>query len=158
MGAIEGAISAYGDDGITVIGNEKPIGICGSGLIDIVAWLLEKKINSDGLMENDFIVVQANETGTGEVISLNQDDIRQVQLAKSAIASGVNILIKQSGLSFDQIDTLFLAGGFGNYINLESAVRIGLIPPALKNKIIPLGNTSGTGALTALKSMILLIN
>jgi len=153
MGAIEGAISAYGDGGITVIGNEKPIGICGSGLIDIVAWLLEKKINSDGLMENDFIVVQANESGTGEVISLNQDDIRQVQLAKSAIASGVNILIKQSGLSFDQIDSLFLAGGFGNYINLESAVRIGLIPPVLKNKIIPLGNTSGTGALTALKSV-----
>jgi len=62
-------------------------------------------------------------------------------------------LVKHSGLTFDKIDTLFLAGGFGNYINIESAMRIGLISPAMKDKIIPLGNTSGTGALTSLKSV-----
>jgi len=154
MGAIEGAISAYGNEGYTVIGNEKPIGLCGSGLIDIVAWLCENnKINSDGLLEHDFIIVPASESGTGQVISLTQTDVREVQLAKSAIASGVNILVKHSGLTFDKIDTLFLAGGFGNYINIESAMRIGLISPAMKDKIIPLGNTSGTGALTSLKSV-----
>ena len=153
MGAVEGAISAYGDEGYTVIGDEKPAGLCGSGLIDLVAWLFENKIiDSDGLLESDFTIVPASESGTGQVITFNQNDVREVQLAKSAIASGVNILIKQSGLSFDQVDTLFLAGGFGNYINIESAVRIGLIPPHLKDKIIPLGNTSGTGALAALKS------
>jgi uncharacterized 2Fe-2S/4Fe-4S cluster protein (DUF4445 family) len=154
MGAVDGAISAFGKEGFTVIGDEKPIGLCGSGLIDIVAWLGEnRKINSDGLLEHDFIIVPASESGTGQVISLSQTDVREVQLAKSAIASGVNILLKQSGLTFDQIDTLFLAGGFGNYINIESAVRIGLISPALKDKIISLGNTSGTGALAALKSV-----
>jgi uncharacterized 2Fe-2S/4Fe-4S cluster protein (DUF4445 family) len=56
-------------------------------------------------------------------------------------------------LTFDNIDTLFLAGGFGNYINIESAVKIGLLSPSLKDRIIPLGNTSGTGALAALKSI-----
>jgi uncharacterized 2Fe-2S/4Fe-4S cluster protein (DUF4445 family) len=154
VGAIDGAISVFGNEGYTVIGNEKPIGICGSGLIDIVAWLCENnKIDSDGLLKDDFIVVPASESGSGEVISLNQQDVREVQLAKSAISSGINILLKQSGLTFNQIDTLFLAGGFGNYINTESAVRIGLISSSLKTRIIPLGNTSGTGALAALKSV-----
>jgi len=154
MGAVEGAISAYGDEGYTVIGDEKPTGVCGSGLIDLVAWLCEKgKIDSDGLLQDDFIIVPAADSAKGEDISLKQADIREVQLAKSAISSGVNILLKQSGLKFDQLDTLFLAGGFGNYINTVSAVRIGLLPHQLKDRIIPLGNTSGTGALAALKSV-----
>jgi uncharacterized 2Fe-2S/4Fe-4S cluster protein (DUF4445 family) len=153
MGAVEGAISAYGDDGYTVIGNDKPAGLCGSGLIDLVAWLCENgKIDSDGLLDNDFIIVPASESGTGEAITFTQTDVREVQLAKSAIYSGVKLLLKQSGLTFDQVDTLFLAGGFGNYINIDSAMRIGLIPPPLKERIISLGNTSGTGALAALKS------
>lgn len=154
MGAVMGAISAYGKDGITVIGDEEPIGICGSGLIDIVAWLVENdEIDSDGLMEKDFTVVSSSGSGTGQAISITQTDIREVQLAKSAIASGVKILLKSAGLTFDHIDTLFLAGGFGNYINIESAVKIGLLSPSLNNRIIPLGNTSGTGALAALKSI-----
>jgi uncharacterized 2Fe-2S/4Fe-4S cluster protein (DUF4445 family) len=154
MGAVEGAISAYGSEGYTVIGNEKPVGICGSGLIDIVAWLLRNElIDSDGLLKNDFIIVPGSESETGKSISLTQTDIREVQLAKSAIASGVNILLKRSGLSPDKLDSLFLAGGFGNYINIESAMSLGLISPLFKNKIIPLGNTSGTGALEALKSI-----
>jgi len=154
MGAVEGAISAYGNEGYSVIGYEKPVGLCGSGLIDLVAWLCENgKIDPDGLLNRNFIIVPSSESGTGENISLNQTDIREVQLAKSAIASGVKILLKQSGLTFDHVDTLFLAGGFGNYINIDSAVRIGLIPHQLKERIIPLGNTSATGALAALKSI-----
>ncbi|MBK7713769.1 MAG: DUF4445 domain-containing protein [Bacteroidales bacterium] len=153
MGAVEGAISAYGDDGYIVLGDEKPAGLCGSGLIDLVAWLCEnKKIDSEGQLDHDFLIVPASVSGTGEDISLNQTDIREVQLAKSAIASGIRILLKQSGLTFDQLDLLFLAGGFGNYINIDSAIRIGMIPYQLKDRIIPLGNTSGTGALAALKS------
>lgn len=153
-GAIEGAISVYDKDGYSVIGNDKPIGICGSGLIDIVAWMYENKIiNSEGLLKTDFIVVPEAESGTGQNISITQNDIREVQLAKSAIASGIKLLLKQSGLSFNQIDTLFLAGGFGNYINTESAITIGLISSEMRNKIIPLGNTSGTGAVMALKSI-----
>ena len=154
MGAVEGAISAFSNEGYTVIGDEKPAGICGSGLIDIVAFLCENdRIDSDGRLKNDYIIATTVETGTEHSVYLNQDDIREVQLAKSALASGIKILIKQAGLSFDQIDTLFLAGGFGNYINTESAIRIGLLPSEMKDKIIPLGNTSGTGAIMALKSV-----
>lgn len=153
MGAIEGAVSAFGGSGLTVIGDEIPSGICGSGLIDIVAWLLEKgELNADGQLNADYVVVPETGTSTGKKISITQDDIREVQLAKSAIASGVRILVKQAGMSFDQLDALFLAGGFGNYINIENAVRIGLLPAEMKDKIIPLGNTSGTGAILALKS------
>jgi uncharacterized 2Fe-2S/4Fe-4S cluster protein (DUF4445 family) len=154
MGAVEGAISAYGNDGYSVIGNEKPAGLCGSGLIDLAAWLCTNSIiDQDGLMKDEFEIVSASESATGQPILLNQSDVREVQLAKSAILSGIKILLKQSGLTFDNIDVLFLAGGFGNYINIDSAIRIGLIPPEMKERIIPLGNTSGTGALAALKSV-----
>lgn len=154
MGAVEGAISAFSNDGYTVIGDEKPVGICGSGLIDIVAFLCDKGlIDTEGRLEKDYIIVPATQTDTEHAVYLTQDDVREVQLAKSAIASGIKILIKQAGISFDQIDTLFLAGGFGNYINTESAMRIGLLPSEMKEKIIPLGNTSGTGAILALKSV-----
>ncbi len=154
MGAVEGAISAFCENEITVIGDEIPAGICGSGLIDIIAFLAEKGLlNSDGQLKADYLVVPETRTSSGKAISITQDDIREVQLAKSAIASGVKILLKQAGITFDQIDALFLAGGFGNYINTESAVRIGLLPSEMKEKIIPLGNTSGTGAILALKSV-----
>jgi uncharacterized 2Fe-2S/4Fe-4S cluster protein (DUF4445 family) len=154
MGAVDGAISAYSNEGYTVIGSEKPAGICGSGLIDIVAWLLDKgTIDSEGLLIEDFTIVPASETGSGREIVFTRNDVREVQLAKSAIISGVRILVKQSGLNFGDIDVLFLAGGFGNYINIPGAIRIGLLPFQMEDRIIPLGNTSGTGALAALKSV-----
>ena len=154
MGAVTGAIAAFGDNGITVIGDEKPSGICGSGLIDIIAWLLDnKKLNQEGLLTEDYVIVPSGKSGTGSPISITQNDIREVQLAKSAIASGLKILLKQAGMKFEDIDALFLAGGFGNYINTESAIKMGLLPEKMKDKIIPLGNTSGTGAILALKSV-----
>jgi uncharacterized 2Fe-2S/4Fe-4S cluster protein (DUF4445 family) len=153
MGAVAGAISAFSSKGYTVIGDEKPAGICGSGLIDLVAFLLDTgRIDKEGRMKEDYTVA-ATGTGSGETVYLNQDDIREVQLAKSAIASGIKILMKQAGMNFENIDTLFLAGGFGNYINTDNAIRIGLLPAEMKDKIIPLGNTSGTGAILALKSV-----
>ncbi|HOW40311.1 MAG TPA: ASKHA domain-containing protein [Bacteroidales bacterium] len=154
MGAVTGAISAFGDNGITVIGDEKPTGICGSGLIDIVAWLLgNDKLNNEGQLKEDYVVVPESKSGTGTAITITQNDIREVQLAKSAIASGLKILLKQAGMSYEELDALFLAGGFGNYINTGSAIRIGLLPEKMRDKIITLGNTSGTGAILALKSV-----
>lgn len=153
MGAMEGAISTYNSNEYSVIGDGSPTGICGSGLIDIVAHLVKSNlVTGDGLLEEEFIVVPADKSENGQNISITQQDIREVQLAKSAIAAGVNILVKEAGLSFDDIDTVYLAGGFGNYINKESAMKIGLISPEFKNKVIALGNTSGTGAVLALKS------
>ncbi len=145
MGGVEGAISAFDGHDLKVIGDVPPAGICGSGLIDLVAHMLEQGIvDPDGLIQEDYLVADS--------ISITQQDIREVQLAKSAIAAGVNVLLHRAGMGFDVIDALFLAGGFGNYINPENAMKIGLISPLLAGKIIPLGNASGSGALLALKS------
>ncbi len=154
LGAVVGAISTFEKGKFSVIGDETPIGICGSGLIDVVAYMVEEGlVNSDGLLEKDFELVPASKSDNGYPISITQSDIREVQLAKSAIAAGVNILMKNAGVRHQDIDAVFLAGGFGNYINKESAMKIGLISPEFKDKIISLGNTSGTGAVLALRSI-----
>ncbi len=153
MGAAEGAISEYNGIAYKVIGNAPPVGICGSGLIDIVAQMLDDGlIDNEGLMEEDFVIVPAGQTGHGSDIIITQQDIREVQLAKAAIAAGVKILLKEAGLKYEEVSKVFLAGGFGNYINPESAMKIGLIAPEFKDRIIPLGNTSGAGAVLAVKS------
>ena len=155
MTAVEGAISTYSVEGYSVIGDVPPAGLCGSGLIDVIAYMVEHSlVKPDGLIERDFVIANKEETGTNESIVINQQDIREVQLAKSAIAAGVNILLDKAGLTHDQLDAVFLAGGFGNHINTQSAITIGLLDPLFRDKIISLGNTSGTGALLALKSTL----
>jgi len=137
---------------LNIIGNAVPAGLCGSGLIDVVAHLVENRlIESDGLLSEDFVIVPEI-SGKKEIV-LTQQDIREVQLAKSAIMAGVKVLLKKASLTFDDLDALFLAGGFGNYIDLASAIKIGMLPKEMENKTISLGNTSGTGALLALKSL-----
>ena len=154
MSAIEGAISIFNEREYNVIGNYPPAGVCGSGLIDVVAHLVKtKKVSNDGLLEEDFIIVPEEESGTSKDIILTQQDIREVQLAKSAIMAGANVLLRNASLTFDDLDALFLAGGFGNYIDTENAITIGMLPSEMKDRIISLGNTSGTGALLALKSL-----
>ncbi len=155
MGALAGAISFYDSpDSYQTIGEEKALGICGSGLIDLVASLLKTGIiRDDGYMAGNFIIVPFQQSGTSNDIYLTPNDIRELQLAKSAISAGINILIQKAGLSFKDLDALYLAGGFGNYIRTESAVAIGLIPEELANKVIAVGNTSGTGSMLSLKSV-----
>ncbi|MDA3824236.1 MAG: ASKHA domain-containing protein [Bacteroidales bacterium] len=154
MGAFAGALASYSaDKTFTTIANEPVAGICGSGLIDIVSYMVKNKlVAEDGLLKEDFVIV--GDVNSNRTITITQQDIREVQLAKAAIMAGINIMIKTAGLEMSQIDALFLAGGFGNYINTESAIAIGLLPEALKDKIIPIGNTSGTGATLALKSQM----
>jgi uncharacterized 2Fe-2S/4Fe-4S cluster protein (DUF4445 family) len=155
MGAVQGAIKSYNGPGnYKTIGDSKPLGICGSGLIDVVAALIETgHIKSDGYMESNFVIVSPAESGTPGGIYLTPRDVREIQLAKSAIVSGINILVQLAGLSINEIDALYLAGGFGNYVDTESAVKTGIIPSGLREKIIPVGNTSGTGALLSVKSV-----
>jgi len=155
MTAVEGAISSFGEEGYSVIGDILPTGLCGSGLIDVIAFMVEHKlVNTEGLIEEEFVISKKENSGINEDIVINQQDIREVQLAKSAIAAGINILLNKAGLTHDQLDAVFLAGGFGNHINTQSAVTIGLLSPLFKDKIISLGNTSGTGALLSLKSVL----
>ena len=155
-----------------VIGNVPPIGICGSGLIDIVAELLRKGvIDKTGKLlstreytdkyGDTFLAERIVEDGQGrrlilvsmergEDIVLTQKDIREVQLAKAAISAGITILLKKAGLAAKDLERIYLAGAFGSFIDRESAVAIGLLPNVSLEKIIPVGNAASAGALMAL--------
>ncbi len=148
MAAVNGAIASFSEpENYKVIGNCRPSGVCGSGIIDIVAFMLKNGlIDETGLLKGKFIV------GQDEQLQITQQDIREIQLAKSAIYSGIKILMKYADLSFSDIDALFLAGGFGNYINIDSGIEIGLLPDEMRGKIFPVGNSAGIGALQFLKS------
>ncbi len=148
MGAVNGAISGFkSQNDYQVIGNSESRGICGSGIVDIAAYLIMNDfVDETGLLKETFVIHSEN------TIQVTQQDIREIQLSKSAIYSGIKILINMAGLSFSDIYALYLAGGFGNYININSAIQIGLLPYELGNKIYPVGNSAVIGALQYLKS------
>lgn len=153
MPAVKGAVSGYTEAGYQTIANAPPVGLCGSGLLDVISVLLDAgEISPTGEMEKDFILAQSNESGSGENVVLTPADVRELQLAKAAVAAGISILLKFAGIEAKSVDAVYLAGGFGNYIKKESAIRCGLLDESYREKIIPIGNASGTGALTALKS------
>ena len=148
--AVEGAISSYINGEISTIAHQEPEGICGSGLIDITAYMLMKRlITSDGKIKQPYIVYGDD---IKNIISINQKDIREIQLAKAAIAAGINIILRRSGYNYSDVDKLVIAGGFGNYLDPANAVKIGLLPYQLENKVLQVGNAAGTGAVLALKS------
>ncbi len=153
MGAFDGAISVYSAGTYSTVGNEKPIGICGSGLIDIIAYLLDQGvIASDGLLSEDYVLADADASGNGAKVVLSPLDVREVQLAKSAIFSGIKLMLQSLDVAIEDVDVVYLAGGFGNYLNPQSAIAIGLLAPEFNNKIITVGNTSGSGAVLHLQS------
>ncbi len=124
-----------------VIGNEAPRGICGSGLIDAVAVLRQNLwMDEWGGLPDDKVSVPL----MGEV-EIYQKDIREFQLAKAAVAAGMQILQNYLDISADDVDQLYIAGGFGNYINIGHAVKLGLLE-FKKDKIVKMGNTALIGA------------
>ena len=144
-GAIDHARVENGEIVYTTIGGGEATGICGSGLIDLTAALLERgDITPMGRMTGDVRL--------SERVYLARSDIRDVQLAKAAIASGIRILAEQAGAALADIEKVYLAGGFGNFIGLDSACRIGLLPAALRAKIVPVGNAAGSGSVRLLVS------
>jgi uncharacterized 2Fe-2S/4Fe-4S cluster protein (DUF4445 family) len=143
-GAVDGAIDrVWADDGrlrCHAIGGGAARSICGSGLVDAVATLLELElIDETGRMDGP-------EVALAEGVALTQRDVREVQLAKGAIAAGIDILMKEMGVKEKDIAHLYLAGGFGNYIDRRSACAIGLLPPELLDRVTPIGNAAGAGA------------
>ena len=143
------------------IGGVKPLGICGSAMIDIVAEMFKHKIiNQHGRFnsniktkrirknnnETEFIIAWGNETATGKELTVTQKDINEIQLAKAAIYTGCSILMKRKNVGVEDIDRVFIAGAFGNYISPENAKVIGLIPDVPIEKIKFVGNTAVTGA------------
>jgi uncharacterized 2Fe-2S/4Fe-4S cluster protein (DUF4445 family) len=159
---------------VHTIGEAAAQGICGSGLIDLVAGLLDASvIDWTGLIdlerrpslspalrermrmqgeERQVVVLRRGEAGATQDIVLTQDDVRQVQLAKGAIASGVAMLQHVAGVPLEAVTELMLAGGFGNYLSIRSALRIGLIPPVPEPRVRYVGNAAALGAQLCLVS------
>jgi len=178
VGGIKGAIDSaiFGDElELTTIGGGKAIGICGSGIVDIVAGMLEKGIidetgriasgseakslpkgYAERLKEIDgvksFLLYDSDECEAGMDIAITQKDIRELQNAKAAIAAGIKTLAKHAGIRLEDVEKVYLAGGFGNYINIESALTIGLLPRELKGRVEAVGNSAGAGASAGLLS------
>lgn len=152
MGSIEGAISKIkqvdNEFIVETIGGASPIGVCGTGVIDLVAeGLINDWIDSTGALtsyyKNKDVFITKDSNGKG--ITFTQKDIREIQLAKAAIRAGLEIIIQQYGCTYDEIDTVYLAGGFGTYVDLNNIIKIGIIPTELKDRIKAVGNTSLSG-------------
>ncbi|MBQ2954310.1 MAG: DUF4445 domain-containing protein [Clostridia bacterium] len=143
-GSIPGAIDrVWVEDGglrIHTIGGKKPVGLCGSGLVDAVAALLEMEIiDETGAMDDESCEL-------AEGVALTQRDIRALQLAKAAIAAGMDSLLHAAGCPESAVAALYLAGGFGSHLNAGSAARIGLIPTGLAGRVRVIGNAALDGA------------
>jgi uncharacterized 2Fe-2S/4Fe-4S cluster protein (DUF4445 family) len=176
MRAADGAIEAVeitgdGDLKLTVIGDTDPAGLCGSGLVDAVAALAEAGlIDESGRFAKDappeladrltaigkervFVLHWSADRDPASSVYLSQRDVRELQFAKAAIATGWRILLEEAGLTIEDIKQVLLAGSFGSYLNAKSAIRIGLVPDVGPRRIIAAGNVAGEGAKMALLSI-----
>ncbi len=146
-----------------MIGNAQPVGICGSGMIDAIsefffAGIIDQKgkftrdLNTDRIRieeEGPEFVLHHGET---KDIVLTEVDIENILRAKAAIYAGMSVLLKEVGLSLDIVERIYIAGGFGNYLNVEKAIMIGMLPDMPKEKFSFIGNTSIAGAYLCLLS------
>ena len=140
VGAVDHVMLENGEITYHVIGETEAEGLCGSGLLDLVAVLLETEIlDESGYLEGKAFRLCEN-------VVLTQKDVREVQLAKAAIRAGIELLAQKMGVRVEDIQKVYLAGAFGNYLNPASACRIGMIPPVLEDRIVPIGNAAGEGA------------
>ncbi len=171
MRATEGAIYKYSIDEeqvfFHVIGNVDPKGICGTGLIDAIAEMCrvgiidetgrilapDQFVGAESLKKRiiasnknyDFVLVNEAE-GAKQLLKIKQQDVRELQLAKGAVAAGVEILMKELGITLEQIHEVLIAGAFGSYLNKFNALQIGLLPAILPEKIKFVGNAASMGA------------
>jgi uncharacterized 2Fe-2S/4Fe-4S cluster protein (DUF4445 family) len=165
-GAIE-AVTIEGDRAaIRVIGDAVPVGICGSGIVDGIAELHRTgRIDhrgrfvktAPGVVPGDhgleFQLVAPEASGHGREIAITQNDVNEIQLAKGAIAAGIEILLESTGTPREDVDEVIVAGAFGTFLNLDSALGIGLLPRLPRAAYSQVGNAAGTGARAALLSL-----
>jgi uncharacterized 2Fe-2S/4Fe-4S cluster protein (DUF4445 family) len=158
-GAIERVRMVDGKVQIQTIGGLPAVGICGSGILDAVAGLrLVHVIDERGVFVGDhtlvnrsvgkpeFILVDEAHSGTGRKIVVNRQDVNEIQLAKGAIRAGLEVLLTEIGISDSDIDEFIVAGAFGTYLDLESAISIGMFPDIPREKYRQVGNAAGLGA------------
>ncbi|MBU3188118.1 DUF4445 domain-containing protein [Clostridium bowmanii] len=168
IGGVKGAVSKIDfalEKIYETIGDELPIGICGSGVLDAVSEFLKYKIIDetgkmldadeidnvdlsnrvvliDGMKQ--FLVEKSGKNNNP--IYFTQKDVREVQLAKAAISAGIKILISEKGISYKEIEKVYVAGGFGNFMDINSTINIGMLPKELEGKVYSIGNGAGSGA------------
>jgi uncharacterized 2Fe-2S/4Fe-4S cluster protein (DUF4445 family) len=171
MRAVEGAIQSVtvsGDEvNVSTIGGGKARGICGSGLIDSIAVLFESgillpngKFNTDQANPRltqteegiEFVLVPGDSSDTGKDIVITEYDISNLIKSKGAVFAAAKILVKSVGMEFSDIERVYVAGGFGNYLNIEKAIAIGLLPDLPLERFQFIGNSSVAGARIALVS------
>lgn len=141
IGAVDHVRLQNGKVKHSVIGGGKAIGLCGSGLLDLVAVLLQTgEIDDSGRMD------EGSYTIPGTTVTLTQKDVREVQLAKAAIRAGIELMCRKRGIGPEDIQKVYLAGAFGSFMDPASACAIGMIPPCLLERIESIGNAAGTGA------------
>jgi len=176
MRAVAGAIETVWIDpkdmtvGFRTIGNQRPKGICGSGIVDAIAEMFKAGIISnsgeirkelqtprvripDGTAE--FLIAEKEQTAIGKDIVVSQQDIRQIQLAKAAVYTGVLMSMKHLEVKLEDIKKVYVAGAFGTYLNSQSARNIGMYHDLPLNRIRYVGNAAGAGARALLKSTAL---
>jgi len=170
MRAAEGAIERLQISGDSIkyqtIGEAPPVGICGSGILDALAQLyLAKAVDEGGRINPDhprvrslrgqreFILVSKEERKGQPAITINQRDVRELQLAKAAIRSGIQALLETTGVPEENIKQVIIAGAFGTYVNVASAVEIGMLPSLPLTRFLQPGNAAGMGAKLALISV-----
>ena len=169
MRATEGAVESVRiapdtlEPELGVIGHGRPVGICGSGMIDAItemflAGIIDRKGRivkdaasariRDGVEGPEFVFYSDNR---GEVV-LTEVDIENIIRAKAAIFAGISLLLKETGFTLDDVEHVYIAGGFGNYLNVGKAILIGMLPDIPREKFMFLGNTSVAGAYLCLLS------
>lgn len=153
-GAIDHVYAKEGKPQYTTIDGEPPIGICGSGILDLIAVLRKLgAVDRRGRLTNgSLLLAAANQTGHGRDISLKQSDVTQFQLAKAAISAGIETLMSASRVHPDDVKEVVVAGAFGSYLDLRSAIAIGLLPDLKNAEYRQVGNAAGFGAQMALVS------
>ncbi len=170
MRAVDGAIEKFfiTEDGFKflTVAQGKPSGICGSGILDILAQSIKHGIiNRNGALNKEhpgvrigdkgpeLLIVKAEEAAHNRDIVMSRKDISEIQLAKGAIRAGIELLIKEVGIAANEIEQVVVAGAFGTYLDVNSAVTIGMFPDIDRSRFIQVGNAAGMGAITALLSI-----
>jgi len=162
-GAIERVRIVDGRVEYKTIGDEPAVGICGSGLLDVVAHLRRAgKLDAKGRLagpdvreaegDAEFVIADETVAGSRGAITVTQHDIREMQLAKGAIRCGIETLLQDAGITASDLQEIVIAGAFGTYIDIESAMTIGLLPKLPLDRVSQVGNAAGTGARLALIS------
>jgi uncharacterized 2Fe-2S/4Fe-4S cluster protein (DUF4445 family) len=165
-GAIEVVKITNGVVQIKTIGAAPPVGVCGSGIVDAIAEMYRSgvinnrgRINREapGVLKTEngyeFVLASSDISGTGRDIVITQADVNEIQLAKGAISSGLETLLVATHTAPEEIEEVIVAGAFGSYLDLDSAIAIGLLPRLPRAKYVQVGNAAGVGAKMALLSL-----